>query len=557
MNPSLKKLFYEGKNIEYECSRMKICCNNYENFFADNSFSDYFILVDKPSKADLTIKEVIFSSIEELKKFLYEKKFELSVEDLNQDGYMLKVHEHKREVSIGSTSKRGFFYAVQTLKKLINTKNKLFPIVEIIDFPSFKLRGVIEGFYGETWSHKNRVDIIKFCGENKMNVYWYAPKDDPYHREKWREPYPLEEKERIYDLIEVAKENYVDFVFCVSPGLSMKFGDEKEFSLLCNKYEEILSKGVTNVAILFDDIPQKLEHEEDDRMFNNNYGLAQAYVANKLYDFLKKKNSKARLYFCPTEYWQKDDSLYRKTIKENLHSDIVVIWTGDGVFSRKVSRKNADEISNQFGHKLILWDNYPVNDADEGKLFLAPLTNRENDLYKSIEGAMANPMNQPYASMIALQTISDYLWNSEAYNPCISWEKAILNIAGEDFSEELKLFSENFLKSRLFEGTSFRLKKLMKDYKDDPLNKNRELVSYLENLSRLEEKLSKIKVKKFYEDIEPWLTKLSELSKIAIKITTSPESEKVRLKNEGEIRIKEYENYSVCGDILDEFIREI
>lgn len=129
--------------------------------------------------------------------------------------------------------------------------------------------------------------------------------------------------------------------------------------------------------------------------------------------------------------------------------------------------------------------------------------------------------------------------------------------SSEDFSEELKLFSENFLKSRLFEGTSFRLKKLMKDYKDDPLNKNRELVSYLENLSRLEEKLSKIKVKKFYEDIEPWLTKLSELSKIAIKITTSPESEKVRLKNEGEIRIKEYENYSVCGDILDEFIREI
>ncbi len=95
----------------------------------------------------------------------------------------MKIHEDKKEISIGSSTKRGFFYASQTLKQLIDTKNKLLPIVEIIDFSSFKLRGIIEGFYGKPWSDENRIDIIRFCGKNKMNAYWYAPKDDPYHRE--------------------------------------------------------------------------------------------------------------------------------------------------------------------------------------------------------------------------------------------------------------------------------------------------------------------------------------------------------------------------------------
>ena len=553
LNPSPKKIFYEGKNIEYNGSKIKICCNDFEDFFSN----DCFVLVDKPEKADLTVKGIISSSVKELEDFLNKNDFELSLEDLSEEGYLLKIHEDKKEISIGSSTKRGFFYASQTLKQLIDTKNNSLPIVEIIDFSSFKLRGIIEGFYGKPWSDENRIDIIRFCGKNKMNAYWYAPKDDPYHREKWREPYPSEEKKKIYDLIEEAKKNYVDFVFCISPGLSMKFSEEIEFSLLCNKYDEVLSWGVTNVAILFDDISHKLEYEEDVRKFNNNYGLAQAYIANKLYDFLKKKDSKTKLYFCPTEYWQKEDSPYRRTLKDNLNPEILVIWTGNGVWSKRVSRKNANEISNQFGHKLVLWDNYPVNDADEGKLFLGPLTNREVDLYKSIEGVIANPMNQAYASLIALQTISDYLWNSESYNPWTSWEKAIFNIAGENFSRELELFSENFLKSRLFEGTSFKLKRLLKNYKEDSLNASKELVSYLEELSNLDEELSKIGFKGFYEDIKPWVAKLSELSRIVIKLITSPESEKDLIKREGEIRIKEYENISVCDDILDIFIKEI
>ena len=51
------------------------------------------------------------------------------------------------------------------------------------------LRGVIEGFYGEPWTFADRESLMPFCRENKLNAYIYAPKDDLYHRTKWRESY--------------------------------------------------------------------------------------------------------------------------------------------------------------------------------------------------------------------------------------------------------------------------------------------------------------------------------------------------------------------------------
>ena len=54
------------------------------------------------------------------------------------------------------------------------------------------IRGVVEGFYGDPWTHENRLDILEFSSARGFNAYIYAPKDDPYHRNLWREKYPAE-----------------------------------------------------------------------------------------------------------------------------------------------------------------------------------------------------------------------------------------------------------------------------------------------------------------------------------------------------------------------------
>jgi hyaluronoglucosaminidase len=114
----------------------------------------------------------------------------------------------------------------------------------------------------------------------------------------------------------------------------------------------------------------------------------------------------------------------------------------------------------------------------------------------------------------------------------------------------MKLFSENFLKSRIFGETSFKLKSLIKEFRKDPLNKGKELKEYLERLSNLDRKLKYMKDKKLYEDIQPWLKKLSQLAEIASKLLSS--NEKVEIKNE----IDRLDSYVVCDGILERFIKE-
>ena len=89
------------------------------------------------------------------------------------------------------------------------------------------LRGVVEGFYGTPWTFKDRADIIDFCRQNNLNSYVYAPKDDPYHREKWRKPYPADKLAEMKNLVAVAKKNNVRFIFAVSPGLDLNYKGSK------------------------------------------------------------------------------------------------------------------------------------------------------------------------------------------------------------------------------------------------------------------------------------------------------------------------------------------
>jgi len=52
------------------------------------------------------------------------------------------------------------------------------------------IRGVLEGFYGRPWTWDERVEVARWCGARGLTHYVWAPKDDPLHREAWREPWP-------------------------------------------------------------------------------------------------------------------------------------------------------------------------------------------------------------------------------------------------------------------------------------------------------------------------------------------------------------------------------
>ena len=312
------------------------------------------------------------------------------------------------------------------------------------------LRGVIEGFYGEQWKFSDREELMTFCRANKFNAYIYAPKDDLYHRDKWREPYPAEKISALKSLNDTAKANGVKFIFAVSPGQDLNYKGKKgaaDFDLMMQKLESMYKLGVRDFAIFFDDLKDdKGNHHED--------GKSQAEFINKVQAELRSNHKDIGQFLTvPTEYFLQDMekrpgkiNSYTEDFAKNLDKKIVVLFTGDGVVCDGISAETLAEVNKIFNRQVGIWWNYPVNDytltADGNRSAKLALGAIEKLPAENVQAIFFNPMNQPLLSRIALATGADYANNPANYNPETSWDKAIKNQFGE-LSAAMKIFAEH------------------------------------------------------------------------------------------------------------------
>ncbi len=393
------------------------------------------------------------------------------------------------------------------------------------------IRGSIEGFYGPPWTHEDRLNQIEFYGENKMNLYIYAPKDDPYHREDWREPYPAQELTALKELIDRSKENHVNFTFSLSPGQTICYSGDQDFDLLTEKMEAVWDLGVRSYAIFLDDISQQLHCEQDKENFGDDadpVAAAHAYLLNRFNEeFIQTHEGAERLITVPTEYSGNGTTSYRERFAETLNEDTIVMWTGPKVVSEEITSEGADKVYDIFQHDLLLWDNYPVNDFDRNSLYLGPLVNRDADLTENgVIGLTTNPMNEAEASKIPIYTIADYSWNPSDYNPENSWERSIQSFGG-DASELVRSFAENSYSSPLSSKESLTLTPLIENFweayvsNEDTEQAAEELIQEFVHLQQVPEQLNQeMDNEKFLTEIEPYLEKLEyygEAGEVAVK----------------------------------------
>ena len=177
------------------------------------------------------------------------------------EGYYLKITP--TEVVVAGRDESGLFYGLQAVEeiqhlKLINSKYKeVVPLgegsFEIRDWPSVSCRGVIEGFYGNPWSHQDRLRQFDFYGKHRLNIYVYGPKDDPYHRAHWRDPYPEAEAAKLRELVEAAHRNRVQFVWAIHPGGDIKWNRQDSLAVV-KKLNLMYDLGIRTFAVFFDDI---------------------------------------------------------------------------------------------------------------------------------------------------------------------------------------------------------------------------------------------------------------------------------------------------------------
>ncbi len=351
---------------------------------------------------------------------------------LSDEKYFISITAEKAVIE--AATRRGVFRAAHTLAKLIN-KNEL-KIGTIEDYPLFEKRGYIEGFYGNTWEREKRLSVMKLMASNGMNTFFYAPKDDIYHREKWREVYPKNELAELKELYETASENELDFHWCIGPGLTYHYTSEADFSLLINKFKNVYSIGVRGFGLLLDDIPDEFQYEDDGEAFDS---IVDAHIdlINRTYLALKEFDSNITLTVCPTQYHGNESEYYITKFGRGIPADVSIFWTGAEICSRVLTSNEADSFMRSTRHKPLYWDNYPVNDCEMfQEMHLGPIIGRDKELYKHCEGLISNVMEYAECSKIPLLTIADYLWNPECYNS----EESIKNAHREILDDKAELF---------------------------------------------------------------------------------------------------------------------
>lgn len=373
------------------------------------------------------------------------------------EGYALSVDGDPRRsvVVLAGHDGAGQFYAVQTLRQLVQPRGDdsyQLAGAQVVDYPSMPLRGTIEGFYGQPWTQAERLDQMDFYGDVKANTYIYAPKDDPYHRDQWRDPYPVDKLAELGELVSRADANHVQFTFAVSPGQSICFSSATDRALLEAKLQALYDLGTRTFSLPLDDISYGTWNCDGDAVAYGAPGPAAAAQAqvDLLNDvqrtWIATHDGARPLQMVPTEYGDVTDTSYKQYIRTTLDPVVQVMWTGTDVIPPSITNEQAQQSAALFGRKVFVWDNYPVNDygSTSGRLLLAPYDKREAGLSSFLSGIVANPMNQPYASKIAVSGAADFAWNDAGYDAARSWKQSFAYLAGGDAksADALEVFAD-------------------------------------------------------------------------------------------------------------------
>jgi hyaluronoglucosaminidase len=260
--------------------------------------------------------------------------------------------------------------------------------------------GVIEGFFGKSWSWESRMTGADFLRDAEFQFYIYAPKSESSLRRQWREPIPPETLQRLSELSRRCRQSGIAFGIGLTPFEIYLDYDARAQTSLRAKVSQINQIGVDILCILFDDMRGDVE------------GLAgiQASVTADICNW----SSAESFIICPT-YYSYDERLaqefgsppkdYLRDLGRLIDPRIDFFWTGEKIISEGYSALHLADVAADIGRKPFIWDNYSANDSRTRTnfLFLDPCVGAWNLPANRVAGVAFNPMNQPHLSRIALR----------------------------------------------------------------------------------------------------------------------------------------------------------
>ncbi len=454
------------------------------------------------------------------------------------DAYYLAVG--KKATLILGKDTNAAYYGLTTLKIIFNqVTNRKMQLITVEDWSDSIYRGFIEGYYGVPWTTDERVELMRFGGEFKTNIYIYAPKNDPYHSTNWRSLYKDADLQELKEQVEAGRQSKTRFVWAAHPfnhSPILKSDYQSGISALLAKFEQMYSIGVRQFVVSADDIDGDTVGGINKTMWDTE--LARMTL-NDVASWCKQKGDCFNTIFVPNVYFTTSsasrpnssgqneivqDSLpqnYLPALVEGLDESVEIMWTGNKVCS-SVSKGDFDKFTAWSGRKAFMWLNWPVNDYADGKLIMSKGEVLDLSLKSNAEapfiGIVTNPMQYAEADKLSIFATADYAWNINGFNVDKSYQDSFKYIepnATDEFYEICKhLANASKFENRYFEESaelSVFIDKFLNDFSsgDDYNQSAEELISQFNTITQAGERfLSNAENKKLVECLEPFVQSL-------------------------------------------------
>jgi hypothetical protein len=316
-------------------------------------------------------------------------------------------------------------------KYSVNLPAEARPIPEPLP-PGKKPGFVIRGIKGWNWTAEQYLEEIPILAEYRMNFlmncYLSNFDTDGKWVNKWWEPLSEKRRQDYIKIIRKCERYHINFCFSVHPQLAsprpLDPNKAEDVEAYFRHYAWAQEQGVKWFSVSLDDVSWGERGPGAG-------GAAHARLVNTIFDRLRRRDKDIQAIFCPVPYWgdgtKKEDREYLEALARDMHPEVYVFWTGDEVAPARMTAEAARSYKAIVKHRLVIWENYPVNDASP-TMHLGPITGRDPELADIADGYMSNPLcPQNQINRIPLLTCADFAWNPAGYDPDRSIGQAVLH----------------------------------------------------------------------------------------------------------------------------------
>lgn len=435
--------------------------------YADNevrSYSFYFGVYGTNDSADKFVKENLTVDT----SGLFDKT----------DAYFLAINK-TAAVVLGKDTNAAF-YGLTTLKMIFSqVEGRQLRMVTIEDWSDSIYRGFIEGYYGIPWTTDERIELMRFGGDFKTNVYIYAPKNDPYHSTNWRSLYSEADLQEIKEQVKAGEQTKTRFVWAAHPfNHAAILPDDKYRSgidALLAKFDQLYQVGVRQFVVSADDV----DGDTVGAANRWNTDLARD-ILNDVANWCKKKGDCYNTIFVPNAYYTRANENnedgkpenYLSKLVDGLDESVEIMWTGHNVCS-SVSNGDFDKFTDWTNRKAFMWMNWPVNDYADGKLIMSKAeiydVQYTNEAEIPFIGIVTNPMQYAEADKLSIFATADYTWNTGDFNVDKSYRDSFKYVE-PTCSDDFYRLCLHMANASMFEERYFEESKELSEYMDKFLN---------------------------------------------------------------------------------------